>query len=100
MGTAQEREVCSSQHSQRELEIWSALASDIEMQNLAFALGAFCLALVQDFLITSFSPFRMIGILCHFQLEVCDLLFKYFNNLIILILQGVRVKVVLSFRSN
>ena len=53
----------------------SALASDIEMQNLEFALLVFCLALVQHFLITSFFPFgMMICILCHCRLEVCDLL--------------------------
>lgn len=44
------REVCSIQQSQKKLDIWSPLTSDIDIQNLEFTLLSFGLALVQYFL--------------------------------------------------
>ena len=56
-----------------------ALTSDMEMQSLEFALIVLGLALVQYFLTMLPSLcFRMVMyILCHYMLEVCDLLFDF-----------------------
>ena len=60
-------------------DVESALTSDIEVQNLEFSLQVFGLALVQHFL--NVFPFLCSGpvmcILCHYMLEVCDLLFYF-----------------------
>ena len=48
-----------------------ALTSDMEMQNLEFALHVFCLAFVQYFLTMTFWNGNIYSML----LELCDLLF-------------------------
>ena len=60
-------------------DLKSALTSDMEIQNLQFALLGSGIALVQYFL--TMLPFLLCGmvmyILCHCMLEVCDLLFYF-----------------------
>ena len=73
------KEVCCSQQSLTELEIWSVLTSDMEMQNLEFTLLVFSLVLVKYFLIMLFFlPFWMVMyILCYSMLEICDLVYHF-----------------------
>ena len=71
-----EREACGSQQSQKELEVWSVLTSDMEVQNLEFALLGLYLAFVQYFLtMLFFLHFRMV--MCHFMLVECNLHFGF-----------------------
>lgn len=61
-GVEQEREGCCTQPSWKELEIWTALTWDIEMQSLEFAQLVFNLASIQYFLtvLFPFFPFEKI----------------------------------------
>ena len=56
----------------------SVLSSDMEMQSLEFAQLVFSLALVQYFHSAPFPMFWNGNVyLCHYLLEVCDLLFDF-----------------------
>lgn len=55
-------------------DLKSALMADLEMQSLEFAHLFFSLTLVQ-YLFTVLSFAIVLYVLCHYMLEVCDLLF-------------------------
>lgn len=88
METDTQREMQSSQRSWKQLEILKkCLTSDLKMQNLEFDLLVFILILIQYFLIM--LPFLYVRMLiynlCHCILKICDLLF-------IFVLQAVIIK--------
>ena len=58
-------------------DLKSTLTLDVEMKSLKFALLAFSLALIKHFLTMSYFLVFGMGmiILCHYMLEVCDLIF-------------------------
>ena len=67
-------------------DLKSVLTSDLETQSLEFAQMVFGLPLVQYFLsmLPSLHFGMVLYILCHYMLEVCDLLF-YFDFQVIII---------------
>ena len=73
MEPAQERTVLHSIKLEGVEDLKSTLTSDMEMQNLEFALHVFCLAFVQYFLTMTFWNGNIYSML----LELCDLLFPF-----------------------
>ena len=72
-----ERSVLQSTKLKGVGDLKTALTSDMEMQSMEFAQLDFSLDLVQCFLtMFVFLPFGMVmNSLCHYMLEICDLLF-------------------------